>query len=85
MWLGQNYPNPFNPLTEIPFSLNEPMNIRLVVLDVFGRELIVLKDGVCDAGYHVASFDGAEYPSGTYIVRLESGRGSLTERMMLLK
>lgn len=83
--LGRNYPNPFNPMTEIPFTLTEPMSVRLVVLDAFGREIAVLKDGPCGAGYNVASFDGTDRPSGVYFYRIETHDGTRSGRMMLMK
>jgi hypothetical protein len=83
--LDQNYPNPHSSRTEIPFSLREAMPVRLVVMDVLGRELAVLRDGVIGAGRHVEVFDAAAVPAGIYFYRLETSHGSQTRRMTILK
>ena len=40
--LDQNHPNPFNPSTMIRFTVPEPAFVRLVVVDVRGREVVSL-------------------------------------------
>lgn len=83
--LLQNYPNPFNPSTTVAFALPERMQVRLRVLDLLGREVATIADGIIDAGRHQRQFDASRLPSGIYLYRLESDRGTLTRRMMLMK
>ncbi|MDO9170848.1 MAG: zinc-dependent metalloprotease family protein, partial [bacterium] len=71
-------PNPFNPRTAVEVALDRRRHLLLRVFDVTGRELAVLAQGDFDAGGHVFVWDGEEIggravPSGTYVVRLESG------------
>ena len=73
--LRQNYPNPFNPSTTLRFALPRAVEVRLVVVDLLGREIARLVDGHLPAGYHQVTWDGKtnwgkEAPSGVYIVRL---------------
>lgn len=68
--LSQNYPNPFNPETIIGYQLPVSDNVTLMVFDILGREVATLADGAKDAGYHSAIFDGRNFPSGIYIVRM---------------
>ena len=104
--LSQNYPNPFNPVTKIKFSLPHPskggaMNVRLIVYDVLGREVVSLipplwggQEGLQPGTYEV-EFDGTNYPSGVYFYRLiltdastpANGTGplSITKKMVLIK
>ena len=35
--LQQNYPNPFNGVTNIPFTLSQPGNVRVTIYDISGR------------------------------------------------
>jgi hypothetical protein len=83
--LDQNYPNPHRSRTEIPFSLREAMPVRLVVLDVLGRELAILRDGVVGAGRHVEVFDAGAVSAGMYFYKLQTPHGSQTRRMTILK
>ena len=70
--LEQNYPNPFNPTTVIKYQLPDletKNSVSLRVYDILGREVAVLADGMKDAGYYTATFDGSKYSSGVYFVR----------------
>ncbi len=90
--LHQNYPNPFNPETEISFALPEQSLVKLIVLDVLGRELATLIDGERSAGYHRIRWNGSDASgnklgSGIYFYRItatgESGK-QLTKVMKML-
>lgn len=89
--IGQNYPNPFSAAsighgkTEIPYSLPQGGNVRLSVLDLFGREVDVLVDGLREAGNYTASFNARNHAVGVYYYRLTSGRTIITKRMTLLR
>lgn len=80
-----NTPNPFNPATMIRFTLDAGRRTRLSVHDLLGREIAVLVDGMTAAGDHSVRFDASTLPSGTYLVRLESGGMVETRKILLLK
>ena len=71
--LSQNYPNPFNPSTTIMFELQKSSNVRLVIYDILGREVMVLVAGSRDAGIHRVTFTGSNLASGVYLCRLSAG------------
>lgn len=69
------YPNPFNPVTTLRYDLPEAASVQLIVYDIIGRELVRLRDGSDQAGYHSVIWNGRdnggrELPSGIYIARL---------------
>ena len=68
--LMQNYPNPFNPTTTIGYRLATTAMIRLSVVDVLGREIALLVEGIGQAGEHSAVWDASSMPSGMYVCRL---------------
>jgi hypothetical protein len=81
--ISSNYPNPFNPETEIRFGLPENSNIKIVVLDLLGREVKRVVSERSTAGYHIARWDGkdnagAQVASGIYFAKIialgESGK-----------
>lgn len=83
--LAQNYPNPFNPSTRIEFSLQKREAVRLSVLDILGRTVATLVDGLKDPGVYAVTFDGSHLASGVYYYRLTTPGGDLTRMMTLLK
>jgi hypothetical protein len=83
--LFQNYPNPFNPVTKINFSLPEPGNVKLTVLDLLGREVSVLVNDKLAAGTYSADWDASIFSSGIYFYKMESGDFTEIRKMVLLK
>ncbi len=65
--LSANFPNPFNPSTNLTLTLPERSNVRVTVIDMLGREVAILKDGIAEAGIYPLRFDAGQLQSGTYI------------------
>jgi hypothetical protein len=85
-YLGQNYPNPFNPSTMIRFQIKRLADLKLVVYDVTGKEIIKLADKEYKAGSYEVSFDGSKYSSGIYFYSLiVDGKLIDTKKMILIK
>lgn len=85
MSLYQNYPNPFNPSTTISFQLPRRSRIRLVVLDILGREVSILLDEIRNAGIHSVDWDAMGLPTGIYLSRLEAEGASAWGTLLLVK
>ena len=83
--LSSNYPNPFNPATQIRFGLPQAAAVRLAVFDVLGREVAVLVEGRLPAGWHEATFEAADLPSGVYLYQLDAEGQMLSRTMLLMK
>lgn len=67
----QNYPNPFNPSTTIRLGVPEESSVRVVVIDMAGRQIAVLAEGVRKAGWHQSVWR-ASVASGVYFLRVEA-------------
>ena len=88
--LHNNYPNPFNPVTTINYDLAKEGNVRLVVYDLMGREVIRLNDSFMPAGYHTVRWNarnqyGMEVSAGVYFYHIQAGDFVKTQKMILLK
>ena len=83
--LFPNYPNPFNPTTTFFFSLTAPSQTTLKVYDILGKEVYTLVDAYLPAGPYWRRFDGTNFSSGTYYVRLNAGYFSTVRSCILLK
>ena len=68
--LSQAYPNPFNPITTIEYAMPEDAEIVLSVYNVQGRLVTDITHGLQPAGYHKTVWDGAQYASGLYFIRM---------------
>ncbi len=83
--LGAISPNPVHYFGRIHYSLPRSARVRLTVVDIQGREISVLADGVLGAGRHEAQWDGAGHAAGVYFVRFESGGKRLMRRLVLAR
>ncbi|MFV1980700.1 MAG: Ig-like domain-containing protein, partial [Rhodothermia bacterium] len=83
--LQQNYPNPFNPSTTVAYQTPISSHVRLVVYDVYGREVRVLVDDQKQPGSYTVTFEGSGLASGTYVYRIAVGDWVQSRTMILLK
>lgn len=83
--LAAAYPNPFNPSTTIGFSLPAAADVTIEVVDVLGRQIALLVQSSMDAGYHTATWQAGNTPSGTYIVRMTANGQSSFRHLTLLR
>ena len=81
--LHANYPDPFVNQTQIGYTLANNDQVMLSVYDILGRQLRVLVDAQQPAGTYTLTLDGTAFPNGLYLLRLETTRGTRTERMIV--
>ncbi len=88
--LYQNYPNPFNPRTVIKYQIvnskKQISNVKLIVYDITGREIITLVNEVQNTGTYEVDFSGNGLSSGVYFYTLFVNNKLFdTKKMILLK
>ncbi len=83
--LGQNYPNPFNPSTSISYGVPARARVTLEILDMLGRVIATIVNGVKDPGKYTAEWDASAMPSGAYFYRLTAGSFTQTRKMLLVR
>jgi hypothetical protein len=85
--LHQNFPNPFNPSCQIEYTLPAGGFVKLVVYDIYGREVKTLVNEEQQVGTHRIVFDtrSLSLASGLYLYRLTSNGTTSTRKMVLLK
>ena len=79
------YPNPFNPSTTILFSIPEFGLTTITVYDITGRKLETLTNEVLSIGNYSINWNASSYPSGVYLIRMESGDFTQTQKVVLVK
>ena len=83
--LKQNYPNPFNPSTTIEYDLPKTNKVKLVIVDLLGKEIATLVNEKQNAGTYNVVWDASRFPSGVYFYKLEAGDFVQAKRMVLIK
>lgn len=82
------HPNPTRGSANIVYSVPTATALSLNVYDVTGRQVRSLFSGRCDAGYHVAQFDGRDdagnsLAGGIYFYRLQANGKTATQKLTL--
>jgi hypothetical protein len=83
--LTQNYPNPFNSLTVIEFSIPEKSQVTLKVYDINGRHISTILNEELLQGTYKVDWNAENLASGIYFYQIDSGKYSITKKMILLK
>ena len=83
--LYQNYPNPFNPTTTISFDLPEDVRVNLIVFNLLGQQVAVLKNEPISAGSYNINFNASGLASGIYFYRIQAGEHQSWKKMVILK
>ncbi len=81
-------PNPMRGAGRIGFALPSASRVRLSVIDVQGREVAVLAEGIFEAGRHQVRWEGASsgrVGPGLYFVRLSVAGRSLVRRTVVTR
>jgi len=83
-------PNPFRESTTIRFDLPSQGSARVAIYDVRGQRVRTLVDGVLAAGPQARDWSGLDdagqpVSPGVYFVRLETGAGTETRKLQLVR
>ena len=79
------YPNPFNPVTKITYGLPENTDITISVYNMKGTQITTLVNTFQTAGYHSVNWNADNLPSGVYLIRMDSGDFTQTQKVVLVK
>lgn len=81
----QNYPNPFNPVTNIIFDIPKSSNVKIMIYNILGKEIVVLVNEKMNAGSYNVDWDASVYPSGVYFYKLVTDDFVESKKMVLIK
>lgn len=83
--LAQPYPNPFNPEVTIPIRLAQSGRLHLHIVDVGGRIVTQLEDGVLQGGTYTYRWNATGWASGVYFVKAIIGGQVQVQPITLIK
>jgi len=82
-------PNPNHWFARVEYAVPRASMIRLSVVDIQGREVTVLAEGMDGPGRHLRAWDGTSahgrVPAGVYFVRFETPEKTLMRRTILMQ
>jgi hypothetical protein len=78
-------PNPSTGHSLVTFAIPARTRVRLTLIDVQGREVAVLADGIRQAGRYTAALDASDLHAGMYFVRMQAQDVNLTRRLVVVK
>jgi len=81
---SQNYPNPFNSITTIDLALPVASNWTVSIYNLVGQKLFETS-GYSEAGAHQIEWNAEAQASGIYFYKVDAGKFSATEKMVLMK
>lgn len=79
------HPNPFNSTTNVTYHLPTKSNINLSLYDISGHQVMTLLSGVRQAGEWSTTLNGSDLSSGVYFIRMNAGRESRMQKVVLMK
>jgi hypothetical protein len=90
LMMHPGFPNPFNPSTTLSYSLPRQSHVRVAIIDLRGREIILLVNELQEAGQQSIRWNGMDrsgqtVPSGTYIAHVSADGKVRTTKITLAK
>jgi ligand-binding sensor domain-containing protein len=79
------HPNPTGSLTTVEFTMTSTGTTRLVLYTSSGEQVAVVAEGERNQGSYRIELDLSGYPSGNYLLRLETARGSEQMGVMVVR
>ena len=77
-----NYPNPFSANTSLRYSLSAASQVRFIVYDIFGKEMMEPLNALAQPGVHTLRIETSSLPDGVYIGKLFAGGNEAAIRMV---
>jgi hypothetical protein len=81
--VSQNYPNPFNQTSTVQVNLEKKANLKLVVSNLLGQQVMTIQRGEVPAGTHQFVIDGSKLGNGVYFYTVTAGNESTTRKMIV--
>lgn len=80
----QVFPNPANDNVTFAFTLAEQSNVNLVISDLLGNDVVMVHNGVVDAGYASLQASTTALSAGVYVYRLRVGSNTYSQRFVVV-
>ena len=78
----QVYPNPSEAGFTVTFSIEEPGEVNIQLIDMMGREALIPLNGIYSKGENSVFLNVHQLPPGLYFLRIQSGEKSVTRKLV---
>jgi hypothetical protein len=78
-------PNPATAVVDVSYRLPRSGPASITLFDLLGRQVRVLADYDHTAGEHASLLDMSAFPSGVYVLRLETASGVRALKMTVAR
>jgi hypothetical protein len=78
-------PNPVKDVAEILYTVREDAPITLSVVDMGGKQMLLVADGYAEAGEYSLLLNAKNIPSGAYFLILQTPSGVVKRRIDVVK
>ncbi len=82
-FLGQNQPNPFNGTSTVSYQLKEAGSVNFEVMDVTGKVVKSVNEGVKTVGNHAIVLNSADFNAGVYFYTLNVNGVKVSKKMII--
>ena len=79
------YPNPFNGYVTIPIYAEYAMNATIDIIDIHGKRVDILVENKPLHKSHLIKWNGNDFSSGIYFVRMQTETAVQLKKMSLIK
>lgn len=79
------YPNPFNPQTTLPYFLTQDGSVQINIYSVHGKQIDQYSVNNQYSGWHEFIWNGEDFPSGIYFIRVRAENTYAVRKVILLK
>lgn len=83
--LYQNYPNPFNSVTTISYKIPKPCFVSIQIYNSLGEFITSLENQDKPMGTYEINFKADNLSSGIYLIRMNAGKFTQSQKIILLK
>jgi hypothetical protein len=82
--LSKNYPGQYHPVIQVRFELLVNEDVKLDVFNLSGMKVHEIHNGRLQAGHHSIGWNTSRHSAGIYLIRMQTRRGALTRKCVVL-
>ena len=83
--LLQNYPNPFNETTSFGYFLAYSGQVKFIIYNAIGQEVVTLINEFKQAGFHRVRWEAINLSSGIYYYSIKTSKNYISNKCLLVK